>query len=115
MNKFNFIGVNPETLHVGSTVNVTSFYRDSNIDPNWSAQRSRIRGFYNVIEINKINDNKYKLKLQSPKLSFGIRNNKPYYPKMNINVNSNGQSNPVYSESAPKCSCRYVIYNTIIG
>ena len=114
MNKFNFIGVNPETLHVGSTVNVTSFYRDSNIDSNWSAQRSRICGFYNIIEINKINDNKYKLKLQSPKLSFGIHN-KGYYPKMNITVNSNGQSNPVYSESAPKCSCRYVIYNAIIG
>ena len=30
MSKFNFIGVNPENLYVGSTINVTLFYRDSN-------------------------------------------------------------------------------------
>ena len=115
MSKFNFIGVNPENLYVGSTVNVTLFYRDSNESTEWSANHSSIRGFYKVIEITKKTSDKYKLKLQATKRSFGIHGGKGYFATMNITVNSKGQSDVHYSSSSSKVSGRYVIYNAIIG
>jgi len=115
MSKFNFIGVNPENLEVGSCVNVTTFYRDSNESKEWSANHSYIRGFYKIIEITKKSPDKYKIKLQETKRRFGIHGGKGYFSTMNITVNSNGQSDVHYSSSSSKVSGRYVIYNAIIG
>jgi len=43
--KFDFVGTNPNELKIGDKVNVTSYWKDSNISNTWDKNNSH---FYNV-------------------------------------------------------------------
>ena len=74
-----------------------------------------MKGPYKVLSINKKDDNKWQIKFQATKLSFGIHDSKGYYAKTRLTFNSKGQSQIMSSSSSKGVYSRTIIHNCIIG
>lgn len=100
--KFDFVGTNPSELKIGDKINVTSYWKDSNVSNTWDKNNSYL---YNVTinEINKINDDCYILNC----IRHWEHINKD--SKEKIRVNNLGQTKNIYCDSQKGYCTRKVI------